>query len=170
MQASVVVKRIPYVTEPSPANRTSLFRSVTSCRKLCGEDGKLICITLAVCQTYFCRWRRMYREPKFSPQNPPTTLSCPWSPPRRRWCSCTRSPRGSPSSVNRHWRLTAHLSSTDWDTSWLCNPKTWFKLSTSVSALKKQSHHIDFWYWIETSWNCIAIESCRVSDCAIVRL
>uniref|UniRef100_A0A1A9VSX0 Uncharacterized protein n=1 Tax=Glossina austeni TaxID=7395 RepID=A0A1A9VSX0_GLOAU len=34
MQAKVVVKRIPYVTEPSPPNRTNLLRSVTSCRKL----------------------------------------------------------------------------------------------------------------------------------------
>lgn len=34
MQASVVVKRMPYVILPSPFSRTSLFLSVTSCKKL----------------------------------------------------------------------------------------------------------------------------------------
>ena len=34
MQASVVVKRMPYVMEPSPFSRTILFCSVTSCKKL----------------------------------------------------------------------------------------------------------------------------------------
>lgn len=34
MQANVVVNLMPYVTEPSPDNLTSLLRSVTSCRKL----------------------------------------------------------------------------------------------------------------------------------------
>ena len=34
MHANVVVKRIPYVMAPSPLSRTSLFLSVTSCRKL----------------------------------------------------------------------------------------------------------------------------------------
>lgn len=40
MHASVVVNLMPYVTDPSPANRTSLFRSVTSCRKLWEKKDK----------------------------------------------------------------------------------------------------------------------------------
>lgn len=40
MHASVVVNLMPYVTDPSPANRTSLFRSVTSCRKLSEKKNK----------------------------------------------------------------------------------------------------------------------------------
>lgn len=34
MHANVVVKRMPYVIVPSPAKRTNLFGSVTSCKKL----------------------------------------------------------------------------------------------------------------------------------------
>lgn len=37
MHARVVVNRIPYVMTPSPDNRTNLFRSVTSCKKLWAE-------------------------------------------------------------------------------------------------------------------------------------
>jgi hypothetical protein len=52
MHASVVVNRIPYVMLPSPLSLTSLFRSVTSWRKLLipgdGRENKEVNFTLKV--------------------------------------------------------------------------------------------------------------------------
>lgn len=71
MHANVVVKRIPYVTVPSPFKRTNLFRSVTSCKKLTKIkvfNKKML--NLSLCRTLFFvtyayRSQRTCPEPKF---------------------------------------------------------------------------------------------------------
>lgn len=78
MQARVVVKRMPYVTEPSPPKRTNLLRSVTSCKKLnkskafrFDEFYQVKLFTL----TCFCHLQKMYPAPISFRQSHPTALT-----------------------------------------------------------------------------------------------
>lgn len=143
MQANVVVKRMPYVIVPSPAKRTNLFRSVTSCKKLqekseifmtvimdatrgCGAEKLWTKRLLEFSQqqfTCFYRWQKMYRVPRFFPRN----LQIVWANHYNCWMM---NRQGKPARGMQAGRR-ANIDSSTW---LLCNPNNVFSIQVETNA------------------------------------